>query len=222
MICVPIQAENTAQALAKMAVAGELADAFELRLDLMASFDLQKLLGASSKPVVVTYRSQEEGGRGPAGGRQGVPYLLQALEMGADYVDLEFRLPAAIRHRILQAKNGSRIMFSRHIPDRTPAAAELEELLQAMAAEGPDLVKIVTRARSAEDNLCVLNLIPAAHRLGIGIAAFCSGPLGRISRIGCLLLGGALSFASLRREEETAAGQLTLAEMRHILEVLAR
>lgn len=221
MICIPIQAQNTAEALEKMRQAGKLAGALEIRLDLMASFDLEKLLLNPPKPVVVTYRSQEEGGGGAAGGGEGVPHLLRALALKADIVDVEFGLPAAVRRRVMQARTGSRVMLSRHILDGTPASAELEDLLAAMAAEGPDLVKIVTRARSPEDNLRVLSLIPAARRLGVGIAAFCCGAFGRISRIACLLMGGALSFAALRPEEETADGQLTATEMTRIMEVLA-
>ncbi|MFP3870579.1 MAG: type I 3-dehydroquinate dehydratase [Syntrophobacteria bacterium] len=46
------------------------------------------------------------------------------------------------------------------------------------------------------------------------------GPLGRVSRIACPLVGGAFTFAALEGGAEAAPGQLTVAEMRHLLHVL--
>jgi 3-dehydroquinate dehydratase len=36
----------------------------ELRLDLMGSFRLKEMIEMASKPVIVTYRSKKEGGKG--------------------------------------------------------------------------------------------------------------------------------------------------------------
>lgn len=64
MICVPIIAENTDEALKKIARANKTADMLELRLDLMESFRLKEMIEMASKPVIVTYRSKKEGGKG--------------------------------------------------------------------------------------------------------------------------------------------------------------
>ena len=46
------------------------------------------------------------------------------------------------------------------------------------------------------------------------IAAFCMGSAGRISRIMAPLLGSAIDYVSLDREEASAPGQLTIHELR--------
>ena len=90
-----------------------------------------------------------------------------------------------------------------------------------MAATGADVVKIVTHASAQTDNLTVLGLIPLAEKMGIGMIAFCMGPLGRISRVACPLLGGAFTFASLKKGQESASGQVPATEMKMILEALS-
>ncbi len=89
-----------------------------------------------------------------------------------------------------------------------------------MVATGADVVKIVTLAREPDDNLRVLNLIPLAKKMGVEVIAFCMGAKGQISRIASLLLGGYLAFASLEADQESAAGQIPVGEMRKILEIL--
>ena len=66
MICIPIIAKNTDEASEKMARVDTLADMFEVRLDMMYTFDLRKILRAAPKPVLATYRSRQEGGKGGA------------------------------------------------------------------------------------------------------------------------------------------------------------
>ena len=91
-----------------------------------------------------------------------------------------------------------------------------------MVATGADIVKIVTRARAWEDNLRILELIPKARAMGVGIIAFCMGPLGRISRIACSLMGGYMTFASLEKGQESASGQIPAPDMKKILEMLSQ
>jgi 3-dehydroquinate dehydratase/shikimate dehydrogenase len=70
------------------------------------------------------------------------------------------------------------------------------------------------------DNFRVLELIPKAQEREINIIAFCMGRFGRISRIFSHLMGGYLTFASLEGGEESAAGQIPVAEMKKILDML--
>jgi len=89
-----------------------------------------------------------------------------------------------------------------------------------MAASNTGVVKVVTLAQRIEDNISLLNLIKRGRNRGIEVVAFCLGPLGRISRLACLLMGGAFTYAALESGAEAAPGQLTLAEMRRLLELL--
>jgi 3-dehydroquinate dehydratase type I len=220
-IAVSIAGKDTAEVLTKMTRTGDLADVFEIRLDLIASFDLQQIIRLAPKPVLVTYRSRKEGGRGRAHYATRARLLEQAVEAGAAFVDVEFSMPLGFRESLLRNRKASKVILSRHIPGGTPSRKALERLLGKMTATGTDVIKIVTRARNPEDNWRVLCLIPKARGLGIDIIAFCMGRDGRISRIVSPLMGGYLTFASLGPGEESADGQIPAGTMRQILEEIA-
>ena len=219
MICIPITAKNTEEALQRIARANALADMLEIRLDLMESFDLHEMIQAASKPALVTYRSKGEGGKGTADDKTQASYLLTALEEGAEFVDVERRLHKKWRKKIFHARGKSSIVASTHVPDSTPPKEALEEIFEELTATGADIIKIVTHAKSMMDNLRVLDLIPKAQERGIKIIAFCMGRFGRISRIFSHLMGGYLTFASLEGGEESAVGQIPVEEMKKILDV---
>jgi 3-dehydroquinate dehydratase type I len=217
MICIPIMARDTAEAVKKIARANPLADLLELRLDVMESFRLEDMIQEASKPVIVTYRSRKEGGHSSKDDETRAHHLLSAIENKADYVDLEYNMPPDLRGQILQYRRESKIIASVHIIDNTPSREELDSILSGLAGTGADIVKVVTRAQQREDNLRVMDLIPRATEMGLKIIAFCMGEKGRISRVASLLFGGYLTFASLDRGEESADGQIPVKEMRELL-----
>ena len=218
MFCIPIIARNTAEALEKIARANTLADMVEIRLDMVNTFDLHQIIQASLKPVLVTYRSKKEGGMGSAVPKTHASYILTAIQKGADLVDVELSLSQKWREKIFDARGRSGIVISTHMNESTPSRDELRKIFRECSAVGTGIVKIVTRAKAWEDNLRVLELIPRAHDLGIKVIAFCMGPMGRISRIFSHLMGGYLTFVSLEPGQESAAGQISVIEMKKILE----
>ena len=220
MICVPIIAKDTYGAVEKIARANMQADMIEVRLDMMESFDLEEILHAAERPVIVTYRSKKEGGKGWASYETQARYLLDAMAMGADFVDVEYSMPPEYRGKLFKANSSSNLIISKHLLNGTPSREKLEENFTNLAATGADIIKIVTRARNAEDNLRVLELIPFAWNLGVKIVTFCMGATGRLSRIVSPLLGGYLTFASLEQGEDSADGQMPVAEMRKMMETL--
>jgi len=221
MICIPIMAKNTDGALERIAKANSLSDIIEIRLDVMEDFDLKEIIRSATKPVLVTYRSKKEGGRGSADYGTRVRYLSDAMEAGADYVDVEFSIPLEHRQKIFQKRGSCGIVVSFHVRNGTPSREKLESVFKNMVATGADVVKIVTWARAWEDNFRVLELIPKAQAMGIKIIAFCMGPLGRISRIACPHMGGYMTFASLEKGGESASGQIPAPDMKQILETLS-
>jgi 3-dehydroquinate dehydratase type I len=219
-ICVPIVAGNNQEALRKMSRASTLADMVELRLDLMESFSIPELIRASSRPVIVTCRSEGEGGRGSATVATRIGYLQEAVEARADFVDLEYRLPRASRRKILGNRGRSKIILSTHFVKGTPSFPVLKEKLNKMASEGAEVVKIVTLAKTPLDNLRTLALISEAKKRGVELITFCMGPLGRLSRVASVLLGGYFTFAALEPGEASASGQIPIKEMKRILKSL--
>ena len=204
-----------------MEEAAPLADIVEIRLDVMETFSLNEIIGSAPRPVIVTYRTKREGGQGGADYGTTIQYLIDAMEAGADLVDVEFSMPPDFRQEVFQYPSACGHVVSAHLINGTPSQEKLKDVFKKMAATGADVVKIVTQAKEPEDNLRVLELIPMARNLHIKIIAFCVGPLGRISRIACHLLGGYLTFASLETGQESASGQIPVKEIRKIFRVLS-
>ena len=221
MICIPIMARNTAEALLKMASASDFCDLMEIRLDVMEVFDLKEIIASAPKPVIITYRSRKEGGKGDAPYGERMDHLNEAVRLGAEFVDVEYTIPLEHRRSLFENRGNSKLILSKHFRNGTPSRETLSELFGRMAATGAQVVKIVTHARSPEDNLKVLDLIPRAERTGVAIVTFCMGSLGRVSRVASPLLGGAFTFAALERGQESASGQMTVEEMKTVLEVLS-
>jgi 3-dehydroquinate dehydratase type I len=104
----------------------------------------------------------------------------------------------------------------------TPSREILRAKLESMSETGADALKIATLARTDEDNLRVLELIPmAGKRFGIDLVAFCMGPAGRWSRVVSVLLGSPWTYAQFEGRLATAPGQLTVPEMRELIRRIA-
>jgi 3-dehydroquinate dehydratase type I len=216
MYCIPIIAKDTEEAIEKICKAERLADVVEVRLDLMNSFDIPAIVNSALKPVLVTYRSVNEGGRGDADPDKSEGYLVSAVEAGADLVDVELAMASGPRNRIISGRSKTKIIISTHIALCTPPEHELEEIYKNSIKAGGDIIKIVTMARELEDNLRTLELIKRAKRDRVSIISFCMGPLGRMSRLFSVPMGACMTFASLDPGQESADGQIPINKMREL------
>lgn len=222
MFCVPITAEDMTGALRKGEKARKEVDLLEMRLDAMDRCDVGELVRSAGPPLMVTFRSKGQGGNGKIEPDAQCRYLTEAIRAGADYVDVEYALPRPLRRKILQGRGHTRVVLSSHFSDGTPSLGALRGLFREMAASQADVIKIVTAAASWQDNLRVLSLIPEARGVGINIIAFCMGPFGRISRVLAHLMGSYISFVTLEEGEESAPGQMTIKEMKRMVEQFSR
>lgn len=209
MICIPIIAANTQDALRDMQAAAPLADMLELRLDHIKDPDLPRLLEAKSKPVIVTITPPEEMGAFTGTDDERLALLEQAIRLGAEYIDCNLGWHAL--PRLLSIKGKTRVIVSSHNYDETPT--DLTGLYSEIAATGADVVKIATFANRISDNLRMLELIRNAEKDCIGI---CMGPIGEPSRILAPSCGALLTFASLDTGQESAPGQIPADIMRSI------
>jgi 3-dehydroquinate dehydratase-1 len=196
----------------------EGADLLEWRLDVTRDPDVETVLPQSPLPVIATVRSVEHGGNFSGTPQAQLRLLIRAATSGSSYLDWEFRPGEPLPDKLSVMRE--RVILSYHDFEQTPADRELESLFDQMASFNTGVVKVVTLAQRMEDNISMLNLIGRGRNRGIGVIAFCLGPLGRISRLACLLMGGAFTYAALERGVEAAPGQLTLAKMRQLLELL--
>jgi 3-dehydroquinate dehydratase type I len=213
-ICVPVVETAVNAARGKYLRAARKGLWTEVRLDYLENPDLARLFRTHPGPVIATNRLAAEGGRwqGPEAERRRL--LEEALERGADFLDLELAADPAWRRDLWERRGRAKIILSWHDFSGTPESSSLEGVLQKMLAAEADVIKVVTLARHPEDNLRVLSLIPRARAGGKEIIAFCMGPLGKWSRVAAPLLGSFLAYAPFTKKGASAPGQLTVIELK--------
>ncbi len=239
MICVPITEATQAEAIGAILRIAPVADAIELRMDLIRDGDLPHLIDAARRAsdrvrVIVTCRRPDEAilpvNADPAPRKKAIPkaakmkLLKETIRLGADFADIELaegeksiRTLLSFRNR---QKSKTQIIVSWHDIVSTPSPARLKEIFRACESTEPDVIKIVTMAKTPQDNLNILSLIPYAKARGRKIIAMGMGEAGKLSRAMAPLLGSALAFAVLPGGKASAPGQLSVGVMRRIQNLL--
>ncbi len=205
------------KALDQIAAAEQVADILELRLDLIASFDLDLLLKATNKRIIVTARSKLDGGQYKGNEEERLGVLHCALEAGVDYIDIEVSTQREHLQPFLESHDTSRIIISYHDFSHTPE--DLNPLYEAMNALPGDIIKIVTYARDLSDNLKIFKLLERAKKENKKLIGLCMGDSGEISRVLAPLYGGFLTFGSIERGQESAPGQIPANTLKNIYRV---
>jgi 3-dehydroquinate dehydratase type I len=218
-----VVAATQAEALQFIDRSAGLADILELRMDLLADGKLHRLMAAvwSAAPAVKVLVTNRSGSAASTRGEQErIDVLLEAVSLGADFVDVELEAVTLWREKLLtligENQDRTKLIVSHHDFRHTPSRQELIRLLNAAVSAGAQVTKIVTLARSQEDNLAILSLLPYARRRKLEIIAFCMGEQGKMSRVMAPSLGSLFTFAALEDGSESAPGQLTVREMRQI------
>jgi 3-dehydroquinate dehydratase/shikimate dehydrogenase len=207
-ICVSVTEETTAAVVDRMAELLPHADLFEVRADFVRDLDLPALVRARVKPILLTCRTEREGGRFPVADEPARRSILrEAVRLGFDLVDVEAR---AGFDDVAGAKTGRGLVLSWHDFEGTPKS--LEALYRRMAGAGADIVKIAVTARSVEDLGRLLAFAGRhAHARERGrppLVALAMGPLGVASRILGGRYGAPFTFAAPSAGREAAPGQL--------------
>ena len=195
-----------------------LSDLIELRLDRIGNPGedvLREFVAAAPKAVIVSVHGPEAHGEFTGGDDERLDLLETAARAGASFVDVDWRLSLALGevagkcHRIV----------SRHETDGTPEDLHaLQEEVRAVLYEG-DLIKLVTHADSTEDGLRMLQLV---GEVGGGLIGFCSGEVGRFTRVLAPIFGSPFTYAApadlpdTPAPERTAPGQIRVNDLRGI------
>lgn len=200
------------------------AGAAELRADLLADpaqvrAALTAVRAASSLPLLLTYRSATEGGKGAGHGQGYEDYLASLLQLRPPVaaVDIEMACPAS-KALVAEAKAGGYdVVGSCHDFTATPSRAQIAEKLVQITAAGADITKVAYMPRSAQD---VAALRHAAHDFADAypcqpLIAISMGQLGAPSRTD---LANCLTFATIADGAASAPGQATIAHVRAWLE----
>lgn len=200
------------------------AGALELRADLLADpaqvrAALTAVRAASSLPLLLTYRSTTEGGKGAGHGQGYEDYLASLLQLRPPVaaVDIEMACPAS-KALVAEAKAGGYdVVGSCHDFTATPSAAQITQKLAQITAVGADITKVAYMPRTAQD---VAALRHAAHDFAGAyphqpLIAISMGQLGAPSRTD---LVNCLTFATIADGAASAPGQATIAYVRAWLE----
>jgi 3-dehydroquinate dehydratase type I len=178
----------------------------EVRLDLMRTFDMAKLVAGSPVPLVLTCRPERERGgfKGPEAERLAI--LRSARDHGCAYIDVE----AECLDLVAGWGGGSptQVIGSRHWYDAMPSdlPGTYRDLRDRCA-----VVKLVGTARSAADVLPVLELLRDASTPVIGMAMGAAGTCTRI--LAPLFPHTVLTYGAATPAAATAPGQITVDEM---------
>ncbi len=189
-----------------------LADLLELRIDLIGD-GWQELARKLAKPWIACNRLAAEGGRWQDNEARRIERLLEAVELGADMVDIEL-VTKNLDKIVTLIKKRTKCLLSYHNLTETPSLDDMKKIVRSQVKAGADVCKIVTTAQQFEDNLTALNLI--ADSPGLRLVTFAMSPLGYISRILSPLAGADFTYASIARGKESAPGQVTVEELRNI------
>ncbi len=215
LLCVTVAAASIEEARQQRDEAARVADLVEVRLDALRDLrlrarDVPAVLEGRRGPVIITCRPRWEGGGfdGPEDVRLGL--LEDAIRLGAEWVDVEWRADHA---RLAHLRGGRGLVLSSHEFEAMPR--DLEERYRAMRASGAEVVKLAGRARTLGDCLPLLALGREAARRGERVALVAMGTEGVPTRLlpGCF--GSCWSYAG----DAVAPGQLNahrmLAEFRY-------
>ncbi len=195
-----------------------MVDFYEVRIDLIGK-GWREVAEGLKKPWIACNRRKEEGGKWRGSEAQRIKELLGALELGAGVIDMELATPG-LEKLVREIKGRADCLISYHDLEETPSLDRMRQIIINQLAAGADICKVVTSARSFEDNLRVLQLIKLFPETRV--VSFAMGAAGQISRVLCPLLGGYLTYASVEAGRESAEGQVTAEALRKIYGMLGK
>lgn len=200
-------------------------DTYENVEDTAAVIEMLARLRAIFKEelILFTFRSHKEGGKKEISEEYYIELNHAAiLTKNIDLVDVElFNEEKVIRAILDLAKEkGVYVIMSNHDFLKTPAKAEIVARLRKMQEYGADIPKIAVMPQSIDD---VIVLLEATHTMKTQYAerpiiTMSMGGNGVISRLAGEVFGSAFTFAA--GKEASAPGQIPVAELRAILEIL--
>jgi shikimate dehydrogenase/3-dehydroquinate dehydratase type I len=196
LLCVTVTAATTAE-LCQRRDAVPVADLIELRIDSVSDPSAAGALAGRRRPVIVTCRPTWEGGRFAGSEEERRRILADALSLGAEYVDVEFR---ANFDDLIAQDGGRRIVLSSH--DYQGVPGDLGARVHAMRSTGAEVVKIAATMTCLSDCIPLLDLGAQGHA---GLVLLGMGDYGLATRVLAGRFGSAWTYAGSLRE----IGQLT-------------
>jgi 3-dehydroquinate dehydratase/shikimate dehydrogenase len=172
------------------------ADLIELRVDTVSDPSAAAALAGRRQPVIFTCRAQWEGGYFTGSEEERKRILLEAQQLRADYVDVEWR---AGFEDVINARGGQGVVLSMHDFDGVPA--DLVARAVAMRSTGAEVVKIAVTPSRLVDNL---RLMPIANAAVSPTVVIGMGDAGLATRVLAARFGSCWTYAG----DGAAPGQI--------------
>ena len=192
----------SATSFADVLNAMKVADIIELRLDLFSTFPDERKISGIEKPIIVTIRRVEDGGKYDGDERERIDMLLRYSRY-ASYVDLECDLEDEPFKSIRCSK-----IESYHNFKETPSYEFLKDLVEGRRGE---IFKIATLGRERGDFLKIAKILCEYD----DVVAFLMGEDFAWTRILACFLGSPFVYCSIGKS--IAPGQLDAFKVRKIL-----
>jgi 3-dehydroquinate dehydratase/shikimate dehydrogenase len=164
------------------------AELVELRLDFVDRPDARGALEGRRRPVIVTCRAAWEGGAFRGSEEDRLRLLEEALEAGAEYVDVEW---TALSPAFAGGRHRDRIVASLH--DFAGVPDDLAERVRAMRGTGAGIVKIAVMAHRLTDSLTLRDRVRPEETPTVAIAM---GEAGLATRVLAARFGSLWSYAA--------------------------
>ncbi|MDG8398259.1 type I 3-dehydroquinate dehydratase [Streptococcus pneumoniae] len=197
------------------------ADIIEWRADYLPKEAILQVAPAifekfAGRELVFTLRTRSEGGEIDLSPEEYIHLIKEVAQFyQPDYIDFEYYSYKDVFEEMLDFPN---LVLSYHNFQETPE--NMMEILSELTILNPKLVKVAVMAHSEQDVLDLMNytrgfktLNPEQEYVTISM-----GKVGKVSRITADVTGSSWSFASL--DEVSAPGQISLASMKKIREIL--
>lgn len=230
---VPITGATAEQALQQAAViaASPATDLAEWRIDYLdiatdgkALVTLGKRIARTldGKPMILTFRTQAEGGSKPISDADYAALYATLLRGGfTQLIDVEmFRDPERVAALVAQAHAaGVKVVMSSHDFHATPAREEIVARLLRQEAMGADVLKIAVMPRDAGDVLALLDATwQVRQRSSKPLLTMSMGGTGVVSRLAGETFGQALTFGMIGTP--SAPGQVEVEQLQQVLQVI--
>ncbi|HEW3595137.1 TPA: type I 3-dehydroquinate dehydratase [Streptococcus pneumoniae] len=197
------------------------ADIIEWRADYLPKEAILQVAPAifekfAGRELVFTLRTRSEGGEIDLSPEEYIHLIKEVAQFyQPDYIDFEYYSYKDVFEEMLDFPN---LVLSYHNFQETPE--NMMEILSELTILNPKLVKVAVMAHTEQDVLDLMNytrgfktLNPEQEYVTISM-----GKAGKVSRITADVTGSSWSFASL--DEVSAPGQISLASMKKIREIL--
>ncbi|HEW2652649.1 TPA: type I 3-dehydroquinate dehydratase [Streptococcus pneumoniae] len=197
------------------------ADIIEWRADYLPKEAILQVAPAifekfADRELVFTLRTRSEGGEIDLSPEEYIHLIKEVAQFyQPDYIDFEYYSYKDVFEEMLDFPN---LVLSYHNFQETPE--NMMEILSELTILNPKLVKVAVMAHTEQDVLDLMNytrgfktLNPEQEYVTISM-----GKVGKVSRITADVTGSSWSFASL--DEVSAPGQISLASMKKIREIL--